>query len=293
MPEEVQLKAARTIEGLESVEFNKPAYAIEYDFFPPHQLKVTLESKIVKNLYFAGQINGTSGYEEAAAQGLMASINVVNKKRGEKQVVLDRSQAYIGVLIDDLVTKSTDEPYRMFTSRAEYRLFLREDNAEDRLSDIGCQIGLVSGEIRDNIYNERSVRGKLYRDFQKMRIELPGIEKSLTVAEAAKRPDVNFTDIFGKIEGSIHREFKIVEKVLIEIKYEGYLKRQERHLNRFRGMESVSIPDDFSYTDITGLKHEALEKLKRIRPSTLGQASRISGVSPGDIAVLMVYLKNR
>ena len=293
MPEDVQLRAARTIKGLEDVEFNKPAYAIEYDFFPPHQLKPTLESKIIKNLYFAGQVNGTSGYEEAAAQGLMASINVVNKNRRERPVILDRSQAYIGVLIDDLVTKSTDEPYRMFTSRAEYRLFLREDNAEDRLSDIGCGVGLISGKVRENIYNERTVRIKLYKDFHKIRIELPGIEKSLTVAEAARRSDVDFTDIFRRIESSTNEKFQIVEKTLIEIKYEGYLKRQERHLNRFRGMESLTIPDDFNYTNITGLKHEALEKLKRIRPSTLGQASRISGVSPGDIAVFMVYLKNR
>lgn len=293
MPEDVQLRAARTIRGLEKVEFNKPAYAIEYDFFPPHQLKPTLESKIIKNLYFAGQVNGTSGYEEAAAQGLMASINVVNKDRREKPVVLDRSQAYIGVLIDDLVTKSTDEPYRMFTSRAEYRLFLREDNAEDRLSDIGCRVGLISGKVRENIYNERTARIKLYKDFHKIRIELPGIEKSLTVAEAARRSDVDFTDIFRRIKDSTNEKFQVVEKTLIEIKYEGYLKRQERHLNRFRGMESVTIPDDFNYADITGLKHEALEKLKRIRPSTLGQASRISGVSPGDIAVLMIYLKNR
>jgi len=293
MPEDVQLRAARTIRGLEKVEFNKPAYAIEYDFFPPHQLRPTLESKIIKNLYFAGQVNGTSGYEEAAAQGLMASINVVNENRREKPVVLNRSQAYIGVLIDDLVTKSTDEPYRMFTSRAEYRLFLREDNAEDRLSDIGYSVGLISGKVRENIYNERTVRKKLYKDFHKIRIELPGIEKSLTVAEAARRSDVDFTDIFRRIEGSTNEKFQIVEKTLIEIKYEGYLKRQERHLNRFRGMESVTIPDNFNYADITGLKHEALEKLKRIRPSTLGQASRISGVSPGDIAVFMVYLKNR
>ena len=293
LPEDVQLKAARTIIGLENVEFTKPAYAIEYDYFPPHQLRPTMESNTIKNLYFAGQVNGTSGYEEAGAQGLMAAINVVMKKRREKPIILDRSQAYIGVLIDDLVTKSTKEPYRMFTSRAEYRLFLREDNAEDRLSLIGHQIGLLDDSIWQNIKHEKKICEKLNSDFNKIRVKFPEIDKQLTISEAAKRPELAFIDIYNHLPSSINVEFRIVEKVLIQIKYEGYLKRQEIHLKRFKSMESVNIPDNFDYSRINGLKTEALEKLKLFRPATLGQASRISGVSPGDIAVLMVSLRNR
>ncbi|MCD6161260.1 MAG: tRNA uridine-5-carboxymethylaminomethyl(34) synthesis enzyme MnmG [candidate division Zixibacteria bacterium] len=291
LPEAVQLKAAKTIIGLENVEFNKPAYAIEYDFFPPHQLKPTMESKILKNLYFAGQVNGTSGYEEAAAQGLMAAINIFMSINGEKPVVFDRSQAYIGVLIDDLVTKSTKEPYRMFTSRAEYRLLLREDNAEDRLSEIGSQIGLLNGRNWEIIKQEKQIRDKLYKLFNKVRIKLPKIDGSITVAKAAKRPDIDFNTIFSQLPDSFNEKYQVIEKVLIEIKYEGYLKRQEQHLQQFRKMESVAIPENFDYSSFKGLKNEAFEKLERIKPTTLGQASRISGVSPGDIAVLMVYLK--
>lgn len=291
LPEDVQLKAAKTIKGLENVEFNNPAYAIEYDFFPPHQLKPTMESKIIGNLYFAGQVNGTSGYEEAAAQGLMATINVSMDIHNEKPVVLDRSQAYIGVLIDDLVTKSTKEPYRMFTSRAEYRLLLREDNAEDRLSNIGNRIGLLNGKVWEQIKNEKLIRDRLYKIFNKVRIRLPEIDGSISITQAAKRPEISFNKIFDQLPDSINEEYRIVEQVLIEIKYEGYLKRQEQHLRQFKKMESVAIPESFDYSRFKGLKIEALEKLNRIRPTTLGQASRISGVSPGDIAVLMVYLK--
>jgi len=293
LPEEIQTTAVRTVPGLEEVKLNQPAYAIEYDFFPPHQLKPTMESKYIKNLYFAGQVNGTSGYEEAAAQGLMASINAVLSIRGDKPVVFDRSQAYIGVLIDDLVTKSTAEPYRMFTSRAEYRLFLREDNAEDRLSETGRRIGLLSDSSIDKIFDEREIRKGLYKKFQKLRIKVPQLDQVLTVAEAARRPEVGFSSIFTSLPKAITVEYAVIEKILIEIKYEGYLKRQQQQLDRFKNMESLAIPEDVDYNAIKGLKIEATEKLSRFRPATLGQASRISGVSPGDIAVLMVNLKNR
>jgi len=293
LPAEIQLKAARTIVGLEDVEFTQAAYAIEYDFFPPHQLKPTLESKIIENLCFAGQINGTSGYEEAAAQGLMAAINAAMKIRDQNPIVFDRSQAYIGVLIDDLVIKSTAEPYRMFTSRAEYRLFLREDNAEDRLSDIGHKIGLLPQAITEKIQNERETRRLLYEAFQRRRITFSEPDVYLTVAEAARRPDIDFSLIYDKLPDDINAEYRLVEKVLIEIKYEGYLKRQQRQLERFKSLESLVIPESINYTAIIGLKTEAREKLNRFKPATLGQASRISGVSPGDIAVLMVNLRHR
>jgi tRNA uridine 5-carboxymethylaminomethyl modification enzyme len=293
LPEDVQLRAARTIRGLEGVRFTQPAYAIEYDFFPPYQLKPSLESKIIPNLFFAGQINGTSGYEEAAAQGLIAGINAVMKIRGQEASVFDRSQAYIGVLIDDLVTKSTSEPYRMFTSRAEYRLFLREDNAEDRLSRTGYEIGLLKDEGWRAIETEKQVRDKLIGQFRKMRIKVTEVESILTVAEAARRPDIPFHSIYKNLPESITAPYSVVEKVLIEIKYEGYLQRQEQQLHRFKSMEAFRIPESFDFESITGLKKEAKEKLIRHKPSTLGQASRISGVSPGDIAVLMVHLRNR
>ncbi|MCP4583879.1 MAG: tRNA uridine-5-carboxymethylaminomethyl(34) synthesis enzyme MnmG [candidate division Zixibacteria bacterium] len=293
LPEEIQVEAVRTIPGLEEVKINQPAYAIEYDFFPPHQLKPTMESKYIKNLYLAGQVNGTSGYEEAAAQGLMASINAVLNIRGENPVVFDRSQAYIGVLIDDLVTKSTAEPYRMFTSRAEYRLFLREDNAEDRLSETGRRIGLLSESLIEKIFSEKKQRTDIYSEFQKLRISVPELEEPLTVAEAARRPEVDFTSIFNSLPNTMTAKYAVIEKVLIEIKYEGYLRRQQLQLQRFKSMESLAIPASFDYKEIKGLKTEASEKLSRIKPATLGQASRISGVSPGDIAVLMVNLKNR
>lgn len=293
LPEDIQLLASRTITGLANVKFTQPAYAIEYDFFPPHQLKPTLESRAIRNLYFAGQINGTSGYEEAAAQGLMAAINAANKIREQKPVILDRSQAYIGVLIDDLVTKSTNEPYRMFTSRAEYRLFLREDNAEDRLSLIGREIGLLPESSWNAISSEQKERRELYRVFQKLRVNVPEVDGTLTVAEASRRPEVSFGSICNNLPNDIRKSYSLVEKVLIEIKYEGYLRRQEQQLKRFKSMEELKIPESLDFGALKGLKKEAIEKLCRIKPLTLGQASRISGVSPGDIAVLMVYLKNR
>jgi tRNA uridine 5-carboxymethylaminomethyl modification enzyme len=293
LPEEIQKRAVRTITGLETVEFTRPAYAIEYDFFPPHQLKPSLESKYIENLFFAGQINGTSGYEEAAAQGLMAGINAVQKIRGLEPIILDRSQAYIGVLIDDLVTKSTAEPYRMFTSRAEYRLFLREDNTEDRLSKIGHDIGLLGDDSWNKLNSEAQLRQELVVKFAKIKVQLDSLERPITVSDATKRPDINPLEIYQKLPPELEVDFSLFQKAAIQIKYEGYLARSEQQLERFRNLELQKIPDWVDYQKIVGLKKEATEKLIKFRPISLGQASRISGVTPGDIAVLMVHLKRK
>jgi tRNA uridine 5-carboxymethylaminomethyl modification enzyme len=293
LPEEIQKQAVRTIVGLENVEFNRPAYAIEYDFFPPHQLKPSLESKYIESLFMAGQINGTSGYEEAAAQGLMAGINAVLKIRKQEPIILDRSQAYIGVLIDDLVTKSTAEPYRMFTSRAEYRLHLREDNAEDRLSKIGHDVGLLSDKSWLKLSTEAQLRQELIKKFGKLRISLDTIENPLTVAEAAKRPEIDSLEIYNKLPPELGVDFRVFQKAAIQIKYEGYLARSEQQLEKFRNLELQKIPEWVDYDKIVGLKNEAVEKLTKHKPISLGQASRISGVTPGDIAVLMVHLKRK
>jgi tRNA uridine 5-carboxymethylaminomethyl modification enzyme len=293
LPENIQIEAVRTVAGLEQVEFIKPAYAIEYDFFPPHQLKPTLESKPIANLYLAGQVNGTSGYEEAAAQGIMAGINAGMRILGREEIVFDRTQAYIGVLIDDLVTKSTTEPYRMFTSRAEHRLFLREDNAEDRLSKYGHEIGLVSNIIWAKLSEEKQLRQKLLIEFRKLQIRIPELGLQMAVADAAKRPDIAFKQIYNNLPSNVQVNYEVFEKIAIEIKYEGYLKRQNQQLERFKNLESLTIPEWVNYSQIWGLKIEAMEKLTRFRPVSLGQASRISGVSPGDIAVLLVHLKSK
>jgi tRNA uridine 5-carboxymethylaminomethyl modification enzyme len=293
LPEEIQKQAVRTIVGLENVEFNRPAYAIEYDFFPPHQLKPSLESKCIANLFMAGQINGTSGYEEAAAQGLIAGINATRKIREQEPIIFDRSQAYIGVLIDDLVTKSTAEPYRMFTSRAEYRLHLREDNAEDRLSKIGHDIGLLSEESWRKLSAEEQLRRELISKFNKIRIRLDSIENPITVSDAAKRPEIDPLAIYEKLPPDLAVEFAVFLKAAIYIKYEGYLARSEQQLEKFRNLELQKIPDWVDYGKMVGLKKEAAEKLTKYKPISLGQASRISGVTPGDIAVLMVHLKRK
>jgi len=293
LPEDIQLRAAKTVPGLGNIEFNRPAYAIEYDFFPPHQLRPTLETKIINNLYFAGQINGTSGYEEAAAQGLMAGINASLKIQDGSQLVLDRSEAYIGVLIDDLVTKSTNEPYRMFTSRAEYRLCLREDNAEDRLSHLGRKIGLLSDDSWNKISRERRLRTDLLAKANKIKISLPGTGKSLTFSEAAKRPEINLLELYKNMPPEIVIDFSSFQRVAINIKYEGYLIRLKKQIERFRGIEALKIPDWIDYGKISGIKKEAIEKLTKYKPVSLGQAARISGVTTGDIAVLLVYIKHK
>jgi tRNA uridine 5-carboxymethylaminomethyl modification enzyme len=300
LPEDVQLKAIRTISGLERVEMVRPGYAIEYDFFPPTQLKPTLETKLVENLYFAGQINGTSGYEEAGAQGIMAGINAVLKLKSKSPLILGRHQAYIGVLIDDLITKGTKEPYRMFTSRAEHRLILREDNADQRLLRYGYELGLIPKKI----FNEFTHRMRRIEEektrLRKVKVSVSAFgellkdmenHRRITLDTALKMPAVTYADLAEVDPDSRNIPSRISQQVELEIKYEGYIRRQQNEIEKFKRLESMLIPESFRYDELKGFKHEAKEKLKSVNPISVGQASRISGVSPGDIAVLMVHLR--
>jgi tRNA uridine 5-carboxymethylaminomethyl modification enzyme len=282
LPFEVQIKMVRTIKGCENAEILRPAYAVEYDFASPRQLHPSLETKPCRNLFLAGQINGTSGYEEAGAQGLMAGINAARRVQGEKPIVLHRDQAYIGVLIDDLITKGTTEPYRMFTSRAEYRLLLRQDNADLRLTEKGNVIGTInSRNYASFIDKKKSIESELERLGNTF-------EGAVSVAQILKRNEVTY-DNLPQRDDSLPNEVK--RQVEITIKYAGYIQRQEVDVARFRQMEDKQIPDWLDYSVIVGLRNEARQKLSDHLPATLGQASRISGISPSDISLVMVYMK--
>jgi tRNA uridine 5-carboxymethylaminomethyl modification enzyme len=304
--EEIQLEALRTMKGLEKVEITKPGYAIEYDFVSPTQLKPSLETKRVKNLFLAGQIIGTSGYEEAAAQGIMAGINTVLKIRKKEPFILDRSEGYIGVLVDDLVTKGTKEPYRMFTSRAEYRLILRCDNADQRLMEYSHRFGLISDEDYENCRRKytqieeeiRRLKKNRARPTKKVnnllkRLGTDPIKEDISLSQILKRPEVRYRDLVKIDDGKKKISSEVAQGVEIALKYEGYIKRELEQIERFKRLEKKRIPLNFNYSELEGLRIESKEKLNSIRPISIGQASRISGVNPSDISLLLVYLKRR
>ena len=307
LPEEVQFSALKAVPGFENVKFFRPGYAIEYDYFHPTQLKYSLETKIIENLFFAGQINGTTGYEEAGSQGLMAGINAVLKINEKDPFVLKRDEAYIGVLIDDLITKGTDEPYRMFTSRAEYRMLLRQDNADQRLTAVSHSLGLASDE-RLAACDLKYKQSQNLITFLKTQSILPAeINPVLTIKESAlikqsgkadkilSRPNINLEDLknCGSVESYIstnNLSEEVQDQAEIQIKYSGYIQKEKNNADKLNRLESVKIPKDFDYKKLKSISAEALEKLNKIKPETISQASRISGVSPNDISVLLVYM---
>jgi tRNA uridine 5-carboxymethylaminomethyl modification enzyme len=307
LPEEVQFKAMRSVAGFEKVKFFRPGYAIEYDYFPPTQLKHTLETKLVEGLFFAGQINGTTGYEEAASQGLMAGINAALKVQEKEPFVLKRNEAYIGVLIDDLITKGTEEPYRMFTSRAEYRTLLRQDNADFRLTPKGHALGLASDERLIRMEKKLSQSSEMVNFFRETSIKPeeanPVLEEkgSSPMAQPDKmfkvlsRPQIDLDDFlkFKKVaayveERNLDRE--VIEQAEIQVKYSGYIEKEKNHADKLNRLEDAIIPDNFDFDKIKSISIEAKQKLNKIRPKTIAQASRISGVSPSDISVLLIYM---
>jgi len=306
LPLDIQIRMLRSIKGLEEVEIIRPGYAIEYDFVDPTELKPSLETKNIRGLFHAGQINGTSGYEEAAAQGLMAGINASLYIRGEEPLILKRSDAYIGVLIDDLVTKGTAEPYRMFTSRAEYRLHLREDNADLRLREKGYEVGLVEEEDYRIFLKKKESVEKTLSKISEVRINptkdhneilhqwgSSPLKKEASLQEILKRPEVHFKHLstFDRSLESLPES--VQDQVEIQVKYDGYIKRQLEHIERFKRLEEVSFPEGFDFGSVIGLSTEVMEKLLKIKPYSLGQASRISGVTPAAISILMINLKKQ
>jgi tRNA uridine 5-carboxymethylaminomethyl modification enzyme len=306
LPEEVQYEALRIVPGFENVRIFRPGYAIEYDYFPPTQLQYSLETKLVNNLFFAGQINGTTGYEEAACQGLMAGINAHQKARELEPVILKRSEAYIGVLIDDLISKGTEEPYRMFTSRAEFRTLLRQDNADLRLTEISYRLGLASQDRMDKVITKREEVSKVKKHLSETSVEPDDVNPyfseigSATITEKQKiakiilRPNVDLPSLMKVVPGLKDSFTNIstdsLEQAEIQVKYERYIEKEQEIVTKMSQLENMAIPTTFDYDKVAALSNEALQKFKKIKPSTLGQASRISGVNPSDVQILMVYM---
>lgn len=306
LPEDIQYKAIREIEGFKNVKMFRPGYAIEYDFFPPTQLKNTLETKLIENLYFAGQINGTTGYEEAACQGLMAGINAHLKINNKEPFILNRSEAYIGVLIDDLINKGTEEPYRMFTSRAEHRILLRQDNADVRLTPLGHQIGLASNERMKHVEEKQSHIDAFIANLKSHKVKPNNVNDNLSKVNSTpikektnaytilKRPEISFKEL-QQIENELNEMIngyskEVIEASEIHIKYESYIEKENQLIEKMKNLEDLKIKDSLDFNQIPALSAEAKEKFRKVRPQTLGQASRISGVTPADVSILMVYL---
>lgn len=310
LPKDIQEKAARTIDGLEKVKLTKQGYAVEYDFFPTHQIHLTLETKIVSGLYTAGQINGTSGYEEAAAQGLMAGINAALKIKNEEPFILKRSEAYIGVLVDDLINKCPLEPYRMFTSCAEYRLVLRQDNADQRLMKYGYNYGLIDNYMINNLnekvelikegiklFNNSTISPNVINSYLREK-NSSELSQNEFLSNLIKRNEVRVSDILdleyfkdNNFINKLKKNSGAVNQIEIDIKYKGYIERQTEQINNFEKNEGIRIPDDFKFNNIRSLSTEALEKLSKIRPNSIGQALRIAGVRPSDVSAIMIYMR--